>query len=134
MGGNKQELIVNLSGAQKKVLGFATWLQVSISAVGIILGCIVFAILNNILTALSMSGGMAIIVAGTAFIAVVVPFAVIAFKPIRDKQGDLLYYESTQLLINYRYSRREVSTYVNIQPHRHPVNADLPYVIERRID
>lgn len=58
MGGNKQELIVNLSGAQKKVLGFATWLQVSISAVGIILGCIVFAILNNILTALSMSGGM----------------------------------------------------------------------------
>lgn len=37
-------------------------------------------------------------------------------------------------MINYRFLRREVGTYINIQPNRHPVNARLPYVKKRRID
>ena len=83
---------------------------------------------------MGLGGGTAIVIAGMAFVAVLAPLAIIAFKPIRDKQGDLLYYQSTQLLINYRFLRREVGTYINIQPNRHPVNARLPYVIPRRID
>ncbi|KJY54754.1 Uncharacterized protein JF73_17690 (plasmid) [Lactobacillus helsingborgensis] len=134
MGVTRQELIVNLSGPQKKVLGFATWLQVSISAAGLIIGSIIYTILNNILTAIGVSSGTAIVFSAMFFVATVVPFAVIAFKPIRDKQGDLLYYEDTQLLINYRFLRREVGTYINIQPNRHFVNERLPYFKQHPID
>lgn len=134
MGGSRQVLIVNLSGEQKKVLGFASWSQVSMVAAGLILGSLVYSILNSILLAMGLGGGTAIVIAGMAFVAVLAPLAIIAFKPIRDKQGDLLYYQSTQLLINYRFLRREVGTYINIQPNRHPVNARLPYVVPRRID
>lgn len=134
MGGSRQVLIVNLSGTQKKVLGFASWLQVGITASGIILGSVIYTILNNILLSIGTGVGASIVIAGMAFVAVLVPFGIVAFKPIRDKQGDLLYYESTQLMINYRFLRREVGTYINIQPNRHPVNARLPYVKKRRID
>lgn len=134
MGGSRQVLVVNLSGEQKKVLGYASWLQVSITATGIILGSIVFTILNNMMLAFGTGSGTSIIISGMVFVAVVTPFVVIAFKPVRDKQGDLLYYQSTQMLINYRFLRREVGTYLNIQTNRHPVNARLPYVVQRRID
>lgn len=134
MGGSRQILVVNLSGQQKKVLGFASWLQVSITAAGLILGSIAFTILNNIMLAVGTGSGASIVISGMVFVAIVAPFVVIAFKPVRDKQGDLLYYQSTQMLINYRFLRREVGTYINIQPNRHPVNARLPYVVQRRID
>ena len=81
-----------------------------------------------------VSSGTAIVFSAMFFVATVVPFAVIAFKPIRDKQGDLLYYEDTQLLINYRFLRREVGTYINIQPNRHFVNERLPYFKQHPID
>ena len=133
MGGSRQVLIVNLSGEQKKVLGLASWSQVGIATGGIILGTIIFTIVNNILQAIGTGSGSSIVISAMFFIAVAAPFGVVAFKPIRDKQGDLLYYEFTQLMINYRFPRREVGTYVNVQPNRHPVNARLPYVVQRRI-
>lgn len=49
MGQDRQELIVNLSGDQKKVLGFASWTQVSISAAGLILGVLIFNITSWLL-------------------------------------------------------------------------------------
>lgn len=52
MNGSRQELIVNLSGEQKKVLGFASWMQVSITAGGVIIGILLFTIISNILKAI----------------------------------------------------------------------------------
>lgn len=134
MNGSRQELIINLSGEQKKVLGFASWMQVSITAAGIIVGILLFTIISNILKAIGTGSGSSTVIASLFFAAAAAPAAYIAFKPIRDKQGDLLYYESTQLLINYRYLRREVGTYINFQPHKHQVNERLPYVVKRHID
>lgn len=134
MGGGRQVLIVNLSGDQKKVLGFASWTQVSISAAGVILGSIVFTIISSILGAAGTGSGAAIVIGAIFFVAIIAPFAYVAFKPIRDKQGDLLYYYSKQLMINYRFKRQEIGTYVKIQPNRHPVNARLPYVVKDPIE
>lgn len=50
-----------------------------------------------------------------------------AFKPVRDKQGDLLYYENKQIMINRRFLTHEIGTYLNLQPPHHPVNRALPY-------
>lgn len=128
MGGSRQVLVVNLSGDQKKVLGLASWTQVSITAAGIILGSILFSILNSIMSALGTPGGTSVMIAAIVFAAVAAPFAYVAFKPIRSRQGDLLYYEYKQLRINYDFRRKETGTYINIQRNRHPVNARLPYV------
>lgn len=62
MGEGRRELIVNLSGDQKKVLGFASWTQVSITAVGIILGSIIFTFIRWILTLLGTKGSVAVVI------------------------------------------------------------------------
>ena len=48
--GTKRVLIVNLSGDQKKVLGFASWMQVSITAGGIFVGVILYTLVYRLLT------------------------------------------------------------------------------------
>lgn len=127
MGDGRQELIVNLSGDQKNVLGFASWTQVSISAIGIVLGTIFFNIVKLFLTAIGVRTGGAILFAFICFAIVAGPFVFVAFYPIRDQQGNLLYHLNKQLIINYQFERREVGTYINYQPAHHAVNASLPY-------
>lgn len=127
MWNEKQELIVNLKGDQKKVLGFASWTQVGITAVGVLLATIVFTLVKGLLSALGLKAAVAVIVAGILFLVIVAPFAYVAFWPVRDAQGNLLYYKSKELIINYQFTRQEIGTYLNIQPPRHPVNMALPY-------
>ncbi len=123
----RQVLIVNLSGDQKKVLGFASWTQVSITAAGIILGSIFFTLVKAILTSMNTGAGAAVMAAGIVFVVIAGPFAYVAFRPIRDKQGNLLYYMNKQLEIDYQFERKEIGTYVNIQRPRRAVNRRLPY-------
>lgn len=125
--GTKRVLIVNLSGEQKKVLGWASWMQVSLTGAGIFIGVIFYTLISKFLQALGVGTGISIIAGAIFFLIAFVPFAFIAFKPIRDKHGNLLYYYNKQLLINYAYQRNEIGTYLNIQPKVHSVNADLPY-------
>ena len=105
---NRQPLIVNLSGEQKRVLGFASWGQVSISAAGIILGVVLFSIFKALFSFAGAGMGTSTIIGGIAFLAAVLPFVYVAFKPIRDNQGNLLYYESKQLMFNYRFIRYDI--------------------------
>lgn len=130
---NRQPLIVNLSGEQKRVLGFASWGQVSISAAGIILGVVLFSIFKALFSFAGAGMGTSTIIGGIAFLAAVLPFVYVAFKPIRDNQGNLLYYESKQLMINYRFRRYEIGTYLNVKTNAHAVNSRLPYVYARVI-
>ena len=123
----KRVLIVNLSGDQKKVLGFASWMQVSITAGGIFVGVILYTLVYRLLQAMGAGTGVSLIFGAIFFVAVVAPLAYVAFKPVRDKHGNLLYYQYKQLLINYSYERDEIGSYLNIQPKLHSVNADLPY-------
>lgn len=123
----RQVLIVNLSGDQKKVLGFASWTQVSITAAGIILGCIVFTLVKALLNAIGAGAGAAVMSGAICFVVVAGPFAYVAFRPIRDKQGNLLYYMNKQLEIDHQFARKEIGTYVNIQPSRRPINRRLSY-------
>ncbi|QDR73676.1 hypothetical protein FOD75_11330 (plasmid) [Limosilactobacillus reuteri] len=134
MGEGRRELIVNLSGDQKKVLGFASWTQVSITAVGIILGSIIFTFIRWILTLLGTKGSVAVVIGAIFFAVIVAPFAIIAFRPIRDKQGNLLYYMNKQLIIDYEFERREIGTYLNLQEPKHPVNQRLPYALTQERD
>ena len=60
------------------------------------------------------------------FILSAAPFAYVAFRPIRDKQGNLLYYMNKQLEIDYQFHRKELGTYLNIQRPRRAVNRRLP--------
>lgn len=131
---NRQPLIVNLSGEQKRVLGFASWMQVSITAGGVILGVLLFGIFKALFSFVGASIGVSIIVATIVFLVAFVPFAYVAFKPIRDSQGNLLYYESKQLVINYRFTRFETGTYLNVKTNAHAVNSRLPYVVKRDLD
>ena len=86
MGNGRQELIVNLSGDQKKALGFATWTQVGISAAGIVAGTGVFTLIKFILTSLSVGAGVAVLIGLFFFTIVITPFLYIAFWPIIDSQ------------------------------------------------
>lgn len=131
MGSGRQVLIVNLSGDQKKVLGFASWTQVSITGAGIIVGALVFKLIQWICKLSGAGLGSSVTMASLFFLAAFTPFIYVAFKPIRDKQGDLLYYENKQILINRRFLSREIGTYLNLQPPHHPVNSALPYVVHR---
>lgn len=130
---DRQPLIVNLSGEQKRVLGFASWGQVSISAAGVILGVILFSIFKALFSFMGAGMGVSVIIGGIAFLVAFVPFAYIAFKPIRDNQGNLLYYESKQLMINRRFEKYEIGTYLNIKTNAHAVNSKLPYVLKNNI-
>ncbi|WP_283586513.1 hypothetical protein [Limosilactobacillus vaginalis] len=132
MNSGRQELVVNLSGAQKNVLGFATWTQVSITAAGIILGSLVFTLVKFLLSAIGLGAGAAVLIALVFFVVVVAPFAYIAFWPIRDKQGDLLYYMNKQIMIDRDFEKNEVGSYLNIQENHHPVNQRLPYAPNRK--
>lgn len=134
MGGSREKLIVNLSGDEKKVLGFASWTQVSITAVGIVIGVIFYTMIHGLLKTLGLGPGLSILISAIFFIIPTVIAAYVAFKPIRDSQQNLLYYLNKQLIIDYNYKRREIGTYINIQPNRRPVNASLPYVVKRNID
>lgn len=127
MGEGRQVLIVNLSGDQKKVLGYASWTQISITGAGIILGALVFKLIQWICKLSGAGLGSSTTIAGLFFLAVVGPFVYVAFKPVRDKQGDLLYYENKQIMINRRFLTLEIGTYLNLQPPHHPVNRALPY-------
>ena len=132
MNSGRQELVVNLSGAQKNVLGFATWTQVSITAAGIILGSLVFTLVKFLLSAIGLGAGAAVLIALVFFVVIVAPFAYIAFWPIRDKQGDLLYYMNKQIMIDLDFEKNEVVSYLNIQENHHPVNQRLPYAPNRK--
>ena len=123
---------MNLSGDQKKVLGFASWTQVSITAAGIILGSILFTIVKALLSSFNTGAGSAIMAGFFVFILSAAPFAYVAFRPIRDKQGNLLYYMNKQLEIDYQFHRKELGTYLNIQRPRRAVNRRLPYARIRR--
>ena len=125
--GTKRVLIVNLSGDQKKVLGFASWMQVSITAGGFFVGVIFYTLIYKLLQAMGAGTGVSIIAGAIVFACIQGPLLYIAFKPVRDKNGNLLYYYYKQLLINYAYERDEIGTYLNIQQKIHSVNADLPY-------
>lgn len=134
MGSGRQVLIVNLSGDQKKVLGFASWTQVSITGAGIIVGTLLFKLIQWICKLSGAGLGSQVTMASLFFIAAVTPFVYVAFRPIRDKQGDLLYYENKQILINRHFLSREIGTYLNLQFAHHPVNSALPYVVNREED
>lgn len=134
MGGTREMLIVNLSGDEKKVLGFASWTQVSITAVGVVIGAIFYTLIHGLLKAIGLGPGVSILISAIFFLIAVTPAAYVAFKPIRDSQQNLLYYESRQLIINYNFKRQEIGTYINIQPKRRPINSGLPYVVKRKID
>lgn len=134
MGGTREVLIVNLSGDEKKVLGFASWTQVSITAVGVVVGAIFYTLIHGLLKTLGLGPGVSILISAIFFLIAVAPAAYVAFKPIRDSQQNLLYYQSRQLIIDYNYKRREIGTYINIQPNKRPVNSSLPYVVKRNID
>lgn len=134
MGGTREVLIVNLSGDEKKVLGFASWTQVSITAVGVVVGAIFYTLVHGLLKTLGLGPGVSILISAIFFLIAVAPAAYVAFKPIRDSQQNLLYYQSRQLIIDYNYKRREIGTYINIQPNKRPVNSSLPYVVKRNID
>lgn len=134
MGGTREVLIVNLSGDEKKVLGFASWTQVSITAVGVVVGAIFYTLVHGLLKTLGLGPGVSILISAIFFLIAVAPAAYVAFKPIRDSQQNLLYYQSRQLIIDYNYKRREIGTYINIQPNKRPVNSSLPYVVKRKID
>lgn len=134
MGGTREMLIVNLSGDEKKVLGFASWTQVSITAVGVVIGAIFYTLIHGLLKAIGLEPGVSILISAVFFLIAVTPAAYVAFKPIRDSQQNLLYYESRQLIINYNFKRQEIGTYINIQPKRRPINSGLPYVVKRKID
>lgn len=134
MGGTREVLIVNLSGDEKKVLGFASWTQVSITAVGVVVGAVLYTLIHGLLKTLGLGPGVSILISAIFFLVAVAPAAYVAFKPIRDSQQNLLYYQSRQLIIDYNYKRREIGTYINIQPNKRPVNSGLPYVVKRKID
>ena len=63
MGEDRQQLIVNLSGDQKKALGFASWTQISISAVGLILGVLGFSVIRWLLKMIGAGLGTSVIIA-----------------------------------------------------------------------
>lgn len=123
----RRVLIVNLSGDQKNVLGFASWTQVTITAVGIGLGIIIYTLMFKLLTLFGISTGVAIIVGAIMMAIVIAPFIYLAFFPVRDKDGHIIYYKNKQLMIDYFYNKQEKGTYLNIQPKIHSVNANLPY-------
>lgn len=125
--GNGKQLVVNLSGGQKEVLGFASWTQVKVSAVGIVLGVVMFTLIKFLLTLIGTSSFIAVTVAFLFFLLNAAPFVFIAFYPIRDKDGNLLYYMDKQLMINYRFERQEVGTYLNLHENNHPVNQRFSY-------
>lgn len=127
MGNGRQELIVNLSGDQKKALGFATWTQVGVSAAGIVAGTGVFTLIKFILTSLTVGAEVAVLIGLFFFTIVITPFLYIAFWPIRDSQGNLLYYMNKQLRINHDFERKEIGTYLNIQTNHQAVNRKLSY-------
>lgn len=122
MGEDRQQLIVNLSGDQKKALGFASWTQISISAVGLILGILAFSFIRWLLKLIGAGLGVSVIIAGIFFIAIFLPFIYLAFKQVVDEQNNLLYYQYKQVLINRNFKTKEVGTYLNLQPNQHPVN------------
>lgn len=122
MGEDREELIVNISGDQKKVLGFASWTQVSISAVGLILGVIAFSLIHWIMKMGGAGIGSIVIFGGLIFVIIFAPFVYVAFKPITDDQGNLLYYQYKQIMIDRNFETKEVGTYLNLQPPRHRVN------------
>lgn len=122
MGEDRQQLIVNLSGDQKKALGFASWTQISISAVGLILGVLGFSVIRWLLKMIGAGLGTSVIIAGLIFIAIFAPFAYLAFKPVVDDQNNLLYYQYKQVLINRNFLTKEIGTYLNLQPNQHNIN------------
>lgn len=126
MGSGKQ-LVVNLSGDQKKVLGFASWTQVNISAAGVILGLVFFTIIKALMTMIGVNSFAAVFIAFVFFCLIATPFIFVAFYPIRDKDGNLLYYMNKQLIIDYNYERREIGTYINQHKNNHPVNRRFSY-------
>lgn len=126
MGSGKQ-LVVNLSGEQKKVLGFASWKQVNISAAGLILGVIVFTVIKVLLSLIGTSTAASVFIAFVFMALVTGPFVFVAFYPIRDKDGNLLYYMSKQLQIDHNFERREVGTYLNLHENNHAVNQRFHY-------
>lgn len=117
----QRQLIVNLSGDQKRVLGIASWRQVGLTATGGIIGAILFVLTNKFLGFIGVPVTWSIIVGTIMFGLSVAPLAYIAFWPIRDNDGNLLYYKSTQLRIDYEFERNQIGTYLNIQPRREPV-------------
>ncbi|MCR1903903.1 hypothetical protein [Lactobacillus taiwanensis] len=131
MGEERQELIVNLSGDQKKVLGFASWTQVSISAVGIILGVIGFSVIQWLMKLGGAGLGSIVIFGGLVGIVIAAPFLYVAFKPIVDEQNNLLYYEYKQIMINRNFTTKEIGTYLNLQPPRHHVNSGSPHTVSK---
>ncbi len=122
MGEDGQTLIVDLSGDQKSVLGFATWKQVSISAVGLIFGALAFSLVRWLFSLMGAGLGTSVIFAGTVFAIILLPFVYVAFKPIKDAQNNILYYEYKQLIIDRNFKEKEIGTYINIQPNTHVVN------------
>lgn len=125
--GSGKKLVVNLSGDQKKVLGFASYTQVSISAAGLILGTLVFTLVKVILTMLGANSAASVFISFIFLALIAGPFIFVAFYPIRDKDGNLLYYMSKQLQIDYNFERREVGTYLNLHENYHPVNRKFHY-------
>lgn len=67
MGEGRQVLIVNLSGDQKKVLGYASWTQISITGAGIILGALVFKLIQWICKLSGAGLGSSTTIAGLFF-------------------------------------------------------------------
>lgn len=125
---DRESLIVDLSGDQKNVLGFASWTQVSITAIGMILGIIAFSLINGFFSLIGTSGGVATLFGFIGLCIFLGPAAYIAFVPVRTKQGDLLFYKYKQILINYNFERNEIGTYINIKKPQHQVNSRFSYV------
>ena len=118
----RQVLIVNLSEDQKSVLGFASWVQVEFTAVGIIVGGILYSLVHAWLKSIGVPTVFSVGIGIFLFACCVAPLAYIAFYPIRDDEGHLLYYMNKQLMINYDFERKELGTYINIQENHHIVN------------
>ncbi|QNQ82952.1 hypothetical protein FP435_00165 (plasmid) [Lactobacillus sp. PV037] len=131
MDNGRQKVIVDLSGEQKEVLGFATWTQVAISGTGLILGVIVFQLVRWFLKVVG-AGVVASVTTGAIFFVIVLtPFIILAFIPVKDKNGNVLYYKIKQIQINRNFLKDEVGTYINIQP-RYDVRSDISYWTRRR--
>ena len=133
MNPDRQMLVVNLKGDQKSIFGIATPKQVSISTIGVIIGVILYTVCYKLMKSTGVSLGICLIFGGLLFFLAAAPFMYVAFKPIRDSQGNILYYLYTQLKIDF-YAKYEVGTYINLQEPKHPVNTALSYVCHRNID
>lgn len=129
MGESRQILIVDLSGDQKSFLGYASWKQVGITGAGIFLGCIIFSFIKWLCKLSGAGLGTQVATASFFFILIVAPFAYLAFVPVRDNYGDILYYKWKQVMIDRNFLKKEVGTYINLQHPIHPVNSALPYAI-----